>query len=113
MTQSNLNANCFARKSISRQRRILSPAPCNQKLTGEMMKKTKARSEKVRCSKKHTPAHETATTRVKKQPTLIRDAGERGHGGGISHLPFEKGATGAEVLFHNSTIIAWFIKIDL
>ena len=77
------------------------------------MKKTKARSEKVRCSKKHTLTHETATTRVKKQPTLIRDAGERGHDGGISQLSFQKGDNVAEVLFHNSIIILWFIKIDL
>ena len=48
VTQPNLIANCFARKSISCHIRIFRPATCNQKLTGEMMKKTKARSEKVR-----------------------------------------------------------------
>jgi len=64
-----------------------------------MMKKAKARSEKVRSSKKHTLTHETATTRVKKQPTLIKDGGERGHDGGISQLSFQKGGNGSRGAF--------------
>jgi len=33
-----------------------------------------------------------------------RDVGERVHVGGIASLPFQKGATGAEVPFHNNVI---------
>ena len=47
VTQPNLIAICFARKPVSRQRRLFSPANYKQKLTSEMTKKTKARSEKV------------------------------------------------------------------
>jgi len=43
VTQPNLVAKCFARKSISRHLGIFSPVNCKQNLTGEMMKKTKAR----------------------------------------------------------------------
>jgi len=48
VTQSNLIATCFARKSILRQRCIFGSTNCNQKLAGAMTKKTKESSEKVR-----------------------------------------------------------------
>jgi len=59
-TLPNLIANCFARKSISRQRRIFSSALCKQKLTDE---KTKVRSEKVRRLQQQAHASPSVTIR--------------------------------------------------
>jgi len=36
--------------------------------------------------------------------SVLRDAGERGHGGVILHLPFPKVDNGVEMAFHNSVI---------
>jgi len=43
---------------------------------------------------------------------MHRDAGEWRHGGSIAPQPFKKGATGAEVLFHNSTIGNFMVYQD-
>jgi len=42
-----------------------------------------------------------------------RGAGERGHDGSMSLLPFQKGSKRVDVLFHSSKAISCFIKIDL
>jgi len=43
---------------------------------------------------------------------MHRDAGGWRHGGGIAPLPVQKGATGAEVPFHNSIIDNFMVYQD-
>jgi len=60
-----------------------------------------------------TVAHCSLKQRVKRvRAVMHRDAGGWRHGGGIAPLPVQKGATGAEVPFHNSIIDNFMVYQD-
>jgi len=70
VTQLNRIAKCFTRKSISRQWLILSPVTSKQKLTSEMIKKTKVRlREPTKTTATNTRC--AANTKAKKQLASI------------------------------------------